>query len=50
MLRIQDKTGKTKFILRDDDEEPVEVEELVLNDEIEEEGEGESNANKQDGD
>ena len=42
MLRIQDKTGKTRFILRDEDEEPVEVDELVLNDDTEDEEEGES--------
>lgn len=33
MLKIVDKDGKLKFQLRDDDEEPLSVDELILNDE-----------------
>jgi len=47
MLRIKDQSGKTKYILRDEDEEPVEIEELVLNDDNEDE-EGEENATDED--
>jgi len=49
LLRIQDKTGKTKFVLRDEDEEPIAVDELVLNDDIEEDDE-EGEENEQNGD
>jgi len=44
MLRIVDKDSKTKFILRDEDEEPLSIDELVLSDEEgdEEEQEDES--------
>jgi hypothetical protein len=31
-LRIQDKDGKTKFVLRDEDEEPVSIDELIIKD------------------
>lgn len=30
MLKIKDKHGRTKFILRDDDEEPLSIDDLVL--------------------
>jgi hypothetical protein len=30
VLRIQDKDGRTKFILRDEDEEPISIDEFVL--------------------
>jgi hypothetical protein len=32
LLRIQDTSGKTKFIWRDEDEEPVSIDELILED------------------
>lgn len=32
MLRIQDSEGKTKYVLRDEDEEPISIDELILND------------------
>lgn len=32
LLRIKDSKGTTKFILRDDDEEPISIDELILND------------------
>jgi len=32
LLKIKDATGRTKFILRDDDEAPVSIDELVLRD------------------
>ena len=30
MLRIQGKQGKTKFVWKDEDEEPVSIDELIL--------------------
>lgn len=30
MLKIKDKNGRTKFILRDEDEEPLSIDELIL--------------------
>lgn len=30
MLRIRDKSGKTKFVWSDEDEEPVSIDELIL--------------------
>lgn len=30
MLKIKDKDGKTKMVLRDEDEEPISIDELVL--------------------
>ena len=30
MLRIQDKQGKTKFVWKDEDEEPISIDELIL--------------------
>ena len=30
MLKIKDKDGKTKFVLRDDDDEPLSIDELIL--------------------
>ena len=32
MLKIKDKNNKTKFILRDEDEEPLSIDELILKD------------------
>jgi hypothetical protein len=32
MLRILDKFNKLKFVLRDEDEEPVSIDELILRD------------------
>lgn len=32
MLRIQDKEGRTKFILEDESDEPVSVDEMILQD------------------
>ena len=33
MLKIVDNNNKVKYILRDEDEEPLSVDELILNDE-----------------
>jgi hypothetical protein len=30
LLRIQDKEGKTKFVWKDEDDEPVNIDELIL--------------------
>ena len=30
MLKIKDKDGKTKFVLRDEDEEPISIDELII--------------------
>lgn len=30
MLRIKDRDQKTKFILRDEDDEPIKVDELII--------------------
>jgi len=30
MLKIKDKDGKTKLVLRDEDEEPVSIDELII--------------------
>lgn len=30
MLKIKDKDGKTKLVLRDEDEEPISMDELIL--------------------
>lgn len=45
MLKIKDKANKTKFILRDEDEEPVEVKEkeVSIKDEKEEKDDKENN-------
>jgi hypothetical protein len=48
LLRIQDKSGRTKFVLRDEDEEPLSIDELVLNDQSPEEKEEDDH--EQDGD
>jgi len=37
LLKIKDKDGRTKFVLRDDDDEPMSIDELVLNDKKEQE-------------
>lgn len=30
MLKIKDKDGKTKLVLRDEDEEPISIDELII--------------------
>jgi len=30
MLKIKDKSGKTKLVLRDEDDEPISIDELIL--------------------
>lgn len=45
MLKIVDKDGRTKFILKDEDEEPLSIDELILEDENKNE-KGEENANE----
>ena len=32
LLKIKDKHGKVKFVLRDDDDEPISIDELILKD------------------
>lgn len=34
MLKIKDKEGKLKFVLRDEDEEPLSIDEFILEDAI----------------
>jgi hypothetical protein len=43
LLRIRDREGKLKFVLRDEDEEPVDFDKLVLEDERSEEEEEQDN-------
>ena len=31
MLRVKDQKGKTAFVLRDEDEQPISIDQLVLN-------------------
>jgi hypothetical protein len=30
MLKIKDKEGKTKFVWKDDDEQPISIDELII--------------------
>ena len=30
MLKIKDKSGKTKFVWRDEEEEPISIDELII--------------------
>lgn len=32
MLRVKDRKGRTTFVLRDEDEQPISIDQLVLND------------------
>lgn len=46
MLKIKDKNGRTKFVLRDEDEEPVSIDELILADQKQEKDDAESNTGR----
>ena len=47
MLKIKDKDGKTKLVLRDEDEEPISMDELILR-EITPRSKGKKKAEKED--
>jgi len=34
MLKIKDRDGKTKLVLRDEDEEPISIDELIIREAI----------------